>query len=315
MTPPLTLSPIIMGTWQAAKQYWPGVEDAELEAAVDRALELGVTSFDTAEEYGDGHSERLLGKALGSRRPRAQILTKVFSNHLRRAQVIEACERSLTNLGTDYIDLYQIHWPAGSWGSEVVPIGETMEALLQLRQQGKIRAIGVSNFTLEQLREANADGHIYSLQPPYSLFWRHIDTDIRPYCEAAGIRILAYGSLAQGLLSGKYTSREQLAKGDNRKADKLFHEPNLSRALAALEQLRPIAARLGVELAALALAWCMAQRLTHPIVGVRNAAQIASAAGAMHLQLDAEVLADIDAIGRTVSDPVSDDPLLWNWQP
>ena len=121
--------------------------------------------------------------------------------------------------------------------------------------------------------------------------------------------------LGRGLLSTKSAGREQLAKGDSRKADKLFHEPNFSRALAALEQLRPIAARLGVELAQLALAWCMAQRLTHPIVGVRNAAQMASAAGAMGVQLDAELLADIDAIGRTVSDPVSDDPLLWTWRP
>nr|VFK28240.1 MAG: Predicted oxidoreductase [Candidatus Kentron sp. MB] len=203
-TPTLSLSPVIMGTWQVDRSYWTGVDDNGILRAVHAAFDVGVTTFDTAEEYGDGYSEQLLGKALGDRRQEAQILTKVSSDHLRHEQVVEACHRSLANLNTDYLDLYQIHWPGGSWGSKPTPIDETMEALLRLKEEGKIRAIGVSNFSLSQLQEVATYGEIFSLQPPYSLFWRHIDRDIRPYCEANGIRILAYSPLAQGLLTGKF---------------------------------------------------------------------------------------------------------------
>lgn len=309
----LDMSKIIMGTWQAGKQYWCDIDDDHIQEAIAAALDAGVTSFDTAEEYGDGHSERALGKALAGRRTDVLLLSKVFSNHLRREQVFEACHRSLKNLKTDYIDLYQIHWPAGSWGSEVVPLEETMEALCLLRHQGKIREIGVSNFNLEQLKIANRDGDVGTLQPPYNLFWRHTDKELRPYCEQHNIQILAYSALGQGILSGRYSSAEDFAEGDNRRANKLFSEPTLSRALNALNELVPIAQSLDVSLAQLALAWCIAQKQTHAIVGVRNASQIREVAETMALQLSDETLARIEMIGRKVSDPNLDDPLMWHW--
>ena len=133
--------------WQAGKKYWVGVRDAETSAAVRAALDAGVTTFDTAEIYGDGHSEEILGAALEGVRERAVIMTKVWVTNLARERVVAACEASLKRLRTDRIDLYQIHWPSGSWNSDVVPIEETMGALEELRSQGKIRAIGVSNFS------------------------------------------------------------------------------------------------------------------------------------------------------------------------
>lgn len=307
------LSPVIMGTWQADSQYWFGIEDRDLITAVHAALDAGVTTFDTAEDYGNGHSERLLGEALEGRRSRAIICSKVFSNHLRADEVAAACHRALRNLGTDYIDVYQIHWPAGSWGSDVVPIGETMDALLRLKAQGKIRAIGVSNFNLAQLQEARRCGEIFSLQPPYSLFWRNIDREIRPWCEAQGIRILAYSPLGQGILTGRFGLAHRF--DDNRKDNILFQSPHVERAHAALQELQPIADRLGITLTQLAIAWVIAQPLTHAVVGARNAAQIRDTAAAASVVLTREDLAQIDEIGRRVSDPLMNVAVPWTWQP
>lgn len=311
----LNLSPIIMGLWQAGGQYWTGIDDAETTRAVQACLDAGVTSFDTAEEYGGGHSEQILGRALQGRRHEAVVMTKVFSNHLRAEAVQDACERSLRNLGTDYIDLYQIHWPSGSWGSEVVPIQETMGALLRLQEAGKIRHIGVSNFNVAQMREAAACGRIESLQPPYSLFWRHIDREIRPYCEAENMSILAYSPLAQGVLTGRFRGDHEFDKGDNRRANKMFLPEHRDRIQGALDKLRPIAARNGITLAQLALAWLIAQPNSFAIAGARNQTQVTDNAKAMGVQLSAEDLTEVDHIGRDAADPFGDDPVPWTWQP
>src|SRR5579883_2897147 len=196
------ITPIITGTWQAGKSQWVGVEDADTIKAIRSAFDAGITTVDTAEVYGQGHSERVVAEALSDVRDRVVYATKVFANHLKYDQVIAACEGSLRNLKTDYIDLYQIHWPSGSFNSEVVPIEETMRALNDLKQQGKIRAIGVSNFSRAQLEEAAQYGRIDSLQPPYSLFWRYVEQDAVPYCVEQQISIIAYSPLAQGLLTG-----------------------------------------------------------------------------------------------------------------
>ena len=147
----IKLSPIIMGTWQAGKSMWVGIDDQQSKKAIQAALDTGITTFDTAEVYGNGHSERILGQALKNDRQRVVYATKVFSNHLEYGKVIQACERSLQNLGTDYIDLYQIHWPPGSFGHKAVPLEEPLRAMSDLKAQGKIRAIGVSNFSKAQL--------------------------------------------------------------------------------------------------------------------------------------------------------------------
>ncbi len=309
----IEISAVIFGGWQSGKDMWVGVEDEETIAAHRAAFDAGVTTFDTAEAYGKGHSERILGRALGDKRDQIVIATKVFADHLKRDQVVEACERSLQNLGTDRIDLYQIHWPAGSFGSDKVPIEETMGALGELKQQGKIRAVGVSNFSRAQLEEAARCGRIDSLQPPYSLFWRQVEQDAGPYCVQNKISILAYSPLAQGLLTGKFARGHVFDESDNRSANKLFRGETFDQALRALDRLRPLADKYGVSLGELSLAWLIAQPQTSAIVGARNAAQAAQNAAAGDVEIDPEDLEAIDEIGRTVTDRLDNNPLMWNW--
>ncbi|MGW8304043.1 MAG: aldo/keto reductase, partial [Desulfobacterales bacterium] len=173
----IQITPIIMGLWQAGKEMWVDIDDQQTTQAVRAAFDAGITTFDTAEAYGKGHSEKILASATSDIRHQVIYATKVFANHLNYDQILKACDRSLKNLQTDYIDLYQIHWPSGSFGFKEVPIGETMGALNDLKEQGKIRSIGVSNFSRSQLQEAVEYGQIDSLQPPYSLFWRHVEKD------------------------------------------------------------------------------------------------------------------------------------------
>ncbi len=309
----IRITPIITGTWQAGKAMWVGIEDAETLKAIRAAFEAGITTVDTAEVYGQGHSEQIVAEALSDVRDQVVYATKVFSNHLKYQQVIDACEGSLKRLKTDYIDLYQIHWPAGTYGSEVVPIEETMSALNDLKQQGKIRAIGVSNFSRTQLEEAAQYGRIDSLQPPYSLFWRYVEKETVPYCIENKISILAYSAMAQGLLTGKFGPNHQFAEGDHRAKNKLFQGENYVRAQQALEKLRPIADRYQTSLGNLALAWLIAQPQTCAIAGVRNAQQAVENAKAADIRLSKRDLAEIDAIGRLVTDHLDDNPVMWNW--
>ncbi len=312
-TSDVNITPIIMGTWQAGKKMWVGIEDADSIRTIRAAFEAGITTIDTAEVYGEGHSERIVAEALSDVRSQVEYATKVFPNHLKYNLVIEACERSLKNLKTDYIDLYQIHWPSGSFNSEVVPIEETMSALNYLKEQGKIRAIGVSNFSRTQLEQAAQYGRIDSLQPPYSLFWRQVEKDAMPYCIENNISILAYSPLAQGLLTGKFTGEHKFDPQDNRAKNKLFQGENFVRAQQALEKLRPIAQRHNCTLAQLALAWLIAQPQTHAIAGARYPEQAIENAQAAAVQLSKQELQEIDAIGRTVSDRFEGDSVMWDW--
>ena len=309
----IKISPIIMGTWQAGKSMWTGIDDTETTKAIQAAFEAGITTFDTAEVYGNGHSERIVGEALIDVRKNAVYATKVFPNHLFHDQLIEACNRSLKNLKTDYIDLYQIHWPAGSWGSKIVPIEETMGAMNELKEKGKIRAIGVSNFSGTQIQDAAEYGQIDSLQPPYSLFWRHVEKDAMPYCIENNITILAYSSMAQGILTGRYGFDHSFVKGDHRRKNKLFKPENFVRVQEALSRLRPIAEKYGISLGNLALAWVMAQPGTCAIAGARSAEQVLENAKAVEINLSSEDFLEMDAIGRTVTDNLDDDPVMWEF--
>ena len=309
----IRISPIIMGTWQAGKDMWVGIDDDETTKAIRTAFDSGITTFDTAEVYGKGHSERIVARALSDVRQQVVYATKVFANHLKYEQVLQACERSLRNLNTDTIDLYQIHWPAGAFRSESVPIAETMGALNDLKQQGKVRAIGVSNFSRQQLEAALEYGRIESLQPPYSLFWRHVEKDALPYCVENGITILAYSPMAQGLLTGKFGPDHRFAPGDHRAKSKLFQKETYGRIQQALERLRPIAAKYGCTLGQLALAWVIARPNTCAIAGARSAEQVAQNRTAAEISLSPEDLNEMDAIGRTVTDPLDDNPMMWDF--
>jgi aryl-alcohol dehydrogenase-like predicted oxidoreductase len=302
-----------MGTWQAGKTMWTGIDDRETEKAIRAAFDAGITTFDTATVYGDGHSERILGKALSDVRDRVVIATKVFAHSLHYDGVIAACNQSLADLGTDYIDLYQIHWPAGSFGSKKVPIEETLRAMNDLRDQGKIRAIGVSNFSGRQIAEAAGFSRIDSLQPPYSLFWRQAESDAIPFCRENGITVLAYSPMAQGFLTGKFGPGHRFDEGDHRVKSRLFAPDLFPKVIEAVEALRPIAEKHGATLAQLALAWVISHPNTCAIAGARNEEQVRTNAEAAKIRLSAEDLAEMDRIGRTVTDRLDDNPVMWKF--
>jgi aryl-alcohol dehydrogenase-like predicted oxidoreductase len=292
---------------------WAGIDDGETSKAIRAAYDAGITTFDTAASYGKGHSERILGEALAPVRDRVVLATKVSSHLLQYDQVMEACHGSLENLKTDHVDLFQVHWPAGSFKSQIVPIEETMRAMNDLKEQGKIRAIGVSNFSRAQLEEACRHGRIVSLQPPYSLFWRHVEEDAMPYCRDNDITLLAYSPMAQGLLTGKFGPGHRFAKGDHRKRNRLFMPEHAERVQRALEELRPMAEGHGITLGQLALAWVIAHPGTCAIAGARSAEQVLENAKAAEVRLSAPDLARMDEIGRSVTDPLDDNPVQWKF--
>jgi len=319
-TSDIKISPIIMGTWQAGKEMWVGIDDNESIGAIRAAFDAGITTFDTAEVYGNGHSEKIVSRALHDVREKVIIATKVFSNHLEYDQVIAACHKSLKNLETDYIDLYQIHWPPGSFGSKKISLEEPMRALNDLKTQGKIRAIGVSNFSRSQIEEARQYGNIVSLQPPYSLFWRKTEKDARPYCLENNITLLAYSPMAQGLLTGKFGPDHRFAKGDHRSGNVLFQPGNVlfqpenyRRVQKALDRLRPIAESNDISLGQLALNWVISQPGTCAIAGARSAKQAIQNAGTADIKLSDEDLARINEISRMVTDHLDDGSLMWNF--
>ena len=309
----LQISPVIMGTWQAGKDMWSGIEDEESIRSIKTAVDEGITTFDTAEAYGNGHSERIVGKALKGLRDQTVIATKVFPNHFKYDQVLNSCHKSLKNLNTDYIDLYQLHWPSGSFGTKKVPIEDTMKAMNKLKDQGKIRSIGVSNFSSEKIAAAAKFGQIDSLQPPYSLFWRHVEKKEMPYCIENGITILAYSSMAQGILAGKFGSKPSFGKGDHRSKNRLFKPEHYERILKALGILQHIADKHKITLGQLALAWVIAHKGVCAIAGARNEEQVRQNAHAMAVSLQEDDLIQMDKAGCSVTDHLDDNPVLWNF--
>ena len=304
----LEVSAVILGCWIHGKSGWHDVEDEESVAAIREAIELGVNTLDTAEWYGGGHSEQVIARAVeGMHRAELIIATKVAPTHLQRAQLFEACERSLKNLNTDYIDLYQIHWP-----NEKVPIEETMGALSELREQGKIRVIGVSNFDERQMAGVLEHGRIESLQPPYSLFWRHTEKRILPFCREHEIGVIAYSPLAQGLLTGKFGPKLDLPEDDIRHKNELFKGETYPVALQAVEEVRPIAEKHGRTLGQVAINWVLCQPgLTAAIVGARNPQQARENVGGAGWRLDEGDLAKLDALGNRVMAKLDESPVMW----
>lgn len=264
-----------LGCWPfAGGPVWGDQNDNDSISTVHAALEAGITFFDTAEGYGDGHSEVVLGKALKSHRKQAVIATKVSASNLSPEAIFEACERSLQRLDTEYIDLYQIHWPNPS-----VPLAESLRALESLKQEGKIRAIGVCNFGVHDLKELSAISRTETDQLPYGLLWRPIEYDIRPKCIENKIGIICYSPLSQGLLTGRYTSANQIPPGlarsrhfsKNRPMAKHGEDGCEFELFETLKRLTAIAEELDNSLANVALAWARQQSgVKSLLIGARN---------------------------------------------
>ena len=304
----LNFTVLTFGCWQAGGSQWTGTSDDDSLAAMRAAYESGITAFDSAEGYGDGHSEELLGRFVAEIGSGALTLaTKVSANHLSADGVRQSCDRSLSRLGVERIDLFQIHWPSGSWGADPVPVEETMRALVELQTAGKIRAIGVSNFNADQIEAALAFGRIESLQPPYSLYFRpYVHNGTIEFCLRNGIGVIPYSPLAQGLVTGKFNRDNR--PDDNRAGNALFKDPAYGIALDATAQLEPIAQKYDANTAQLALAWLIAQPgVTSPIVGARTPAQIRDSARAATLQIAAADIEAITRIAQPVLDAVPDD--------
>ncbi len=300
---------VAFGAWAVGGWWWGGADDSESIDAIRKALDLGITFIDTAPAYGLGHSEEVVGKAIKGRRDEVVLATKCGlvwhsdrGNHffdesgksVRRYLGPESIryevDQSLRRLQTDVIDLYQTHWQ-----DPTTPIEETMGALLELKREGKIRAIGVSNATVEQMDEYRKAGPLDADQEKYSMLSRKIDEEQLPYCERENIAVLAYSPLAQGLLTGKMTADRAIPEGDYRAEDAKFSAENRKRILAFLERVRPVADEHKATLAQLAIAWTLARPgLSHSLVGARSAAQVDENAKAGDIVLAAEDLATID---------------------
>lgn len=319
----LELSPIALGAWAIGGWMWGGNEKKDSIRAIEACLDHGISSIDTAPIYGFGLSEEIVGECLAGKRQQYEILTKAgmrwddkrgvyyFSTqnnegktcevfkYSGKESVIAECERSLTRLRTDYIDLYQIHWPDVS-----TPIEETMEALQILMDQGKIRAAGVSNYSLDQLKEAASGIALSSNQLPYSMLRRDIESDIVPWCVDNNCGILAYSPLQRGLLSGKISPATTFAPGDSRPGLPHFKAGNLSKVNAFLDQIRPLAEEKGASLSQLVLKWTTQQAgISIVLAGARNEAQVKQNAGAALIKLSpGEIKSINEKLDRVVLD-------------
>jgi myo-inositol catabolism protein IolS len=247
--------------------YWE-VKDEDVNVALLRtALESGITTFDTAESYGDGRSETIVGKALKKVRSRCVMASKVAKEHLMPDDIQKALEGSLSRLDTSYLDLYYIHWP-----NDAIPLEKTMATLMRLRDQGVIKAIGVSNFSLAQLKEAVKYGEVSAYQPEYNLLSRGIEKEIMPFCRERSISILSYNSLAKGILTGAFhLYGATLGPKDFRNAKPHFQKANMEVQRPLIQLMEEVAKKHGATLSQVATYWTMAQPgMTSAIIGTQN---------------------------------------------
>jgi aryl-alcohol dehydrogenase-like predicted oxidoreductase len=297
----LEVSRICFGTWQFGGAWGAVDQDAATEA-VRRALEMGVTFFDTAQAYGWGSSESLLARALGAdiRREEVVVATKCGVRledgrevpDSSRAWIRSSVELSLHHLGVEAIDLLQVHRPDPG-----TPIEETAAALEELTREGKVRHVGLSNFSAGQMEEFERTRPVETLQPPFSLLERDAEATVLPWCEAHDTGVLAYGPLAHGLLSGRFSRDTRLPSGDWRRESELFRGARFERTLEAVERLRELAEERGVRVAQLAVAWVLAHTAVHvAIVGGRRAQQVEEIAAAADIVLAGDELAEIERI-------------------
>ena len=307
----IDVSVICQGCWSlVSKDSAATWEPNDLEdsiAAIRTSLEDGVNFFDTAEAYGDGESEQILAKALGPRRKGVVLATKIIPDKLTdRQSVRKACEESLGRLKTDYIDLYQIHWP-----SPTVPLAETIGQMEELRSEGKIRAIGVSNFGLSYMSELLAAGRAETNQLCYNLLMRPVEYEIQPICLENDISILCYSPICQGLLTGKFVTPDDVPPG--RARTRLFSkdrprvrhgEPGCeTQVFQALDEIRKICESINQPMADVALAWLLAQpTVTSVIVGGRNAQQAKQNAAAAELELPADAISSLSAATEKIKE-------------
>ncbi|WP_295212310.1 aldo/keto reductase [uncultured Chryseobacterium sp.] len=311
----LEVSAITFGAWAAGGWMWGSTDRNDAVEAIRASYDAGVTSIDTAPIYGQGTSEEIVGEAIkGISRDKVQILTKFgmrwdlakgdFAMHSKnndgqdidvykyagRDSIIYECEQSLKRLRTDYIDLYQIHWP-----DSTTPIDETFEAVSRLIEQGKVRFAGVCNYNFQQMEEAEKTLEIVSNQIPFSMVNRGIEEETVPYCIENNKSILAYSPLERGLLTGKITLGYKFQEGDHRASHKHFQPDFIEKTNALLDKVKPVAEQYHVSLGQLVLRWTIERPgITVALAGARNAEQAVQNAGAADIHLTAEEISTIN---------------------
>jgi aryl-alcohol dehydrogenase-like predicted oxidoreductase len=305
-------SRIGLGTWAIGGWMWGGSDDAESIRTIHAAIDRGITLIDTAPVYGFGHSEEVVGRALsqGGRRAKVVVATKValdwkdgkLFRNASRARILKEVDDSLRRLQTDVIDIYQVHWPDSN-----VPIEETAGTLKDIMEAGKIRAIGVSNFSPAQMDKFHAVAPLHTNQPPYNLFEREIEKDVLPYCQKNNIVTLAYGALCRGLLAGKMTEASTFSGDDLRRNDPKFQQPRFGQYLKAVAALDAFAKKnYGKSVVHLAVRWILDnQRTGFALWGARRPDQLNPIDAVYGWSLDASAMAEIDKIlAEYVTDPV-----------
>ena len=316
----IEVSAIAMGTWSIVSgRMWGEQDEGESHAAVRAAIDAGINLFDTAEGYGDGRSEQVLGKALAGVRDRAVIATKASSSNLAPDKLVAACEASLKRLNTDRIDLYQIHWPDYN-----VPFTDTFGAMQRLRDHGKIRAIGVSNFGPQDLHDGLAVCRIESNQLAYSLLFRAAEFDVQPICVEHNIGILCYSPLMHGMLAGKFASaaavpdeRARTRHFSSRRPQTRHGEAGCEdETFAAISAIGAIAKRLGAPMERVALAWLIHQpAVASVIAGLRNAQQAQTNAAAADLALSNDVIAELSEATEPLKQKLGPNLDMWQSEP
>ncbi len=318
----IDVSALSFGCWAiVGGMNWGHQEKDDSLAALRAAYDAGITTFDTAEMYGNGRSEQLIGEALGDVRDRIVIASKALPEHFAPADLRAACERSLRNLGTTWIDLYQLHWP--NWD---IPIEEPLDTLEALKAEGKIRAYGVSNFGPLDLRDALRDGYdVASNQVAYSLVFRAVEYAIQPACVDAGVAILCYSPLLHGLLTGKFKRPEEVP--EDRARTRHFSSQRWPQArhgeagveallFEAIQDIHEVADEIGAPMADVALAWLLGRPgVASVIVGGRNAGQVQRNVRAASLSLEADVVERLDRISAPLMEAMGPNPDMWQPTP
>lgn len=316
----IQVSAIGVGCWEIGGGYG-SIEEEQFITAVNRALDLGINCFDTAEAYGFGASERSLAKALGARRKEAVVVTKFGVGYKEapnfrdssRQRIVASIEKSLQSLNTDYVDVYVVHWPDVN-----TPFEETMRALDDLVQQGKVRAVGISNFRLSQIETSMRTRRVDVAQYCWNMFDRRMQKEIYPYCRQHGIGVMAYGSLSYGLLTGTLAENTDFGSDDWRARrgrmgginlfQHLFGPEYFPRNLQAVEELKGMAKRYGKSLPQFALRWTLSNPvISTALVGCRNVAEVEDNVGALGWSIAEADMKEIDAIfARHGVDPMPD---------
>jgi aryl-alcohol dehydrogenase-like predicted oxidoreductase len=305
------VSRVAIGTWAIGGWMWGGTDDAKSIAAIRAALEHGINIVDTAPAYGFGHAEEIVGRAIAESGLREKVIIatktglewrdgKVFRN-ASYARILKEIEDSLRRLRTDHIDVYQVHWP-----DPAVRIEETAEAMRMLLMQGKIRAIGVSNFSVGQMERFRRVAPLHVLQSPYNLFERQIERDLLPYCHKNKIATLGYGALCRGLLTGRMRPDTVFEGDDLRRTDPKFTALRFAQYLSAVEKLDRLARdRFGKRVIHLAVRWMLDKGITTALWGVRGPEQLQPVDDVSGWRLDTAAMDEVDRIlSETIADPV-----------